>query len=85
MLDAGTGRPLRYDSIKVNYGWRWLEFPYPKHASGAWSETADQIACDLDSEGWMEALPHEVQPRGWYDGKYTVSRGRDGRSLRGSE
>jgi hypothetical protein len=71
MLDGSTGKPLRYESIKVNYGWRWLEYPYPEHAWGAWSEAADQIECDLDSHGWMQTPSHEVRPRGWYDGKYT--------------
>ena len=32
---------------------------------------ADRAECDLDRDGWTNVPSHEVQPRGWYDGKYT--------------
>jgi hypothetical protein len=73
-IDGATGLPLRnlYDGvITVSYSWRWLEYPYPEHAWGAWSDAADQLKCKPDIDGWFQTPGHKVMPRGWYEGKYT--------------
>jgi hypothetical protein len=71
LLDGVSGQPLDPKAITLNFSWEWLEYPYSEHAWGAWSEAADRLECALDSDGWLEVPPHEVEPRGWYDGKYT--------------
>ncbi len=69
LSDARSAVPDR--TVTVNDGWRWLEYPYPEHSWGVWSDAADQTKCTLDRDGWIQVPPHEVRPRGWYDGKYT--------------
>jgi len=69
LSDGRSAIPTR--TVTVNYGWRWLEYPAPEHGWGAWSEASDQAECELDQDGWIQVPSHEVQPRGWYDGKYT--------------
>lgn len=71
VLDGSTGQPLRPKSLTLNYGWRWLEYPYSEHAWGVWSNSSDSASCQPDESGWLDVPPHEVHPRGWYDGKYT--------------
>jgi hypothetical protein len=71
IMDGASGKPLDNKGITVTYGWRWLEYPYPEHAWGAWNATGDKLSCELDRDGWIEAPEHRVRPRGWYDGKYT--------------
>lgn len=65
-----SGVRLSPTKISLAYGWRWLEYPYPEHAWGAWSEASDLVECDA-STGEVEVPGFEVQPRGWYDGKFT--------------
>lgn len=71
LIDGTTELPLHYRSITISYAWQWLEYAYPEHPFGAWSNSADRITCDLDSNGWIEVPSQLVEPRGWYDGKYT--------------
>ena len=71
LVNGISGRPLAHRGITVAYSWRWLEFPYPEHDWGASTETADRLPCELDAEGWIQTLAHEVAPRGWYAGKWT--------------
>lgn len=71
IVDAATGAAFRTNDVKLAYSWDWLEYPYSEHAWGAWSSTSDDLKCSPDNEGWIEAPSHDVQPRGWYDGKYT--------------
>jgi len=70
-IDGATQLPLQVKSIAVNYGWKWLRYPYPEHAWGVWEDAADLLSCLPDKEGWIDVPMHEVRPRGWYDGKYT--------------
>jgi hypothetical protein len=73
-VDAATGLPLMnlYKGvITISYSWHWLEYPYPEHAWGAWSDAADQLICKPDIDGWFETPVHKVTPRGWYNGKYS--------------
>ncbi|HWR35207.1 MAG TPA: hypothetical protein VN622_04970 [Clostridia bacterium] len=70
-VDGASGQPIRSQALTVNYGWRWLEYPYPEHPLGAWSKTSDQLSCSTDENGWIEAPEHLVKPRGWYKGVYT--------------
>jgi hypothetical protein len=69
-IDGATNRPLQPQKITINYGWRWLNYPYPEHAWGAWTETSDRLSCATDTDGWIESPKHEVRPRGWYNGIY---------------
>ena len=62
---------LREKHMRINHGWRWLAFPYPEHARGAWQQEADSLECSPGARGWIQIPSHEVRPRGWYDGKYT--------------
>jgi hypothetical protein len=71
LIDGEKGMPIEYKEIRIVYGWRWLEYPYSEHDWGAWNDTGDKLSCQLDLNGWIEAPAHEVQPRGWYNGKYT--------------
>lgn len=71
ILDAATGGPFKTNDVTLSYGWNWLEYPYPEHAWGAWSSASDSLQCSPDDQGWIESPPHNVQARGWYDGKYT--------------
>jgi hypothetical protein len=70
-VEGVSGKPLVNMDITITYGWRWLEYPYPEHAWGAWSSTGDRLSCKLDNEGWIATPDHQVKPRGWYDGKYS--------------
>jgi hypothetical protein len=69
LSDGRSAVPAR--TVTVNYGWRWLEYPYPEHSWGAWSDASDRAECELDQDGWIQVPSHEVQTRGWYDGRYT--------------
>ena len=71
LIDGSFGMPLGNQGITVSYSWEWWEYPYPEHLWGTWSVTADRLECALDAPGGLESPPHQVQPRGWYDGKHT--------------
>lgn len=71
ILDGSSENAFQPKAVTVIYGWRWLEYPYPEHGWGAWNDTGDRLSCVLNHDGWFETPTHEVQPRGWYDGKYT--------------
>jgi hypothetical protein len=71
LLDGVSGRPFGNKGIRVVYGWRWLEYPYPEHGWGAWNETGDRLSCSFDEDGWFETSAHLIKPRGWYEGVYT--------------
>jgi hypothetical protein len=68
---ADSASMLLEKRIRIHYGWRWLDYPYPEHAWGAWVDEADVLECSLDEDGWIHAPSHKVLPRGWYDGTYT--------------
>lgn len=69
-VDFASGSQVLPTKVSLAYGWRWLEYPYPEHAWGAWSEANDLVECQpLSSE--VEIPKFEVRPRGWYDGKYS--------------
>jgi hypothetical protein len=70
-LDGRSGLALPSSEITVNYGWRWLEYPYPEHGWGAWNDTSDKLSCKADLDGRIEAPGYDVKPRGWYNGTYT--------------
>lgn len=69
-VDAASGGQLLATKISLAYGWRWLEYPYPEHSWGAWSEASDLVECDAPTSE-LEVPDFEVRPRGWYEGKYT--------------
>jgi len=68
-IDEKSAKPVVPLEITISYGWKWLEYPYPEHPWGAWSEASDIVECFEPS---TEILVPEfvVKPRGWYDGKY---------------
>ncbi len=69
-VDAKTGQALKPTKVTVAYGWKWLEYPYPEHLWGAWSDASDVVTC-VGTEGEVVSVPQfEVKPRGWYNGKY---------------
>ena len=68
----GTSRePVTSQEVTINYGWRFLDYPYPEHTFGAWIETSDRLSCNADEKGWIDTPQHVVKPRGWYKGIYT--------------
>jgi len=69
-LNKSTGKPLVPKTVHVGYGWKWLEYPYPDHAWGAWSDAHDSIECST-TDSQLVVPAHTVKPRGWYNGKYT--------------
>lgn len=71
IVDGVSGQPLETKKIYVWYYWEWLEYPYPEHAWGAWSQARDTLTCVPDRHGWIGTPAHTVKPRGWYDGVHT--------------
>ncbi|HEY6413199.1 MAG TPA: hypothetical protein VIX42_05905 [Edaphobacter sp.] len=69
-VDGLTGKPLTPSFITVNYGWHWLEYPYPEHAWGAWMDISDRYTCEATEAGSIKVPEHIVRPRGWYTGRY---------------
>jgi len=69
-VDAKTGHALKPTKVTLAYGWKWLEYPYPEHAWGAWSDASDVIACAGTDADVISVPQFEVKPRGWYNGKY---------------
>ena len=67
--DAESGKSLTPSKLTLAYGWRWLEYPYPEHSWGAWSEASDIVECGGPAVE-VSVPEFEVRPRGWYDGKY---------------
>jgi hypothetical protein len=68
--DSQSGKTLVPSNVSLAYGWRWLEYPYPEHSWGAWSEASDLVEC-MEPAGEINVPEYEVRPRGWYDGWYT--------------
>jgi hypothetical protein len=68
-VDSESGRLLTPSKLSLAYGWRWLEYPYPEHSWGAWSEASDIVEC-AEPAVEVNVPEFEVRPRGWYDGKY---------------
>ncbi len=69
-VDLRTGLSLRPIEVALAYGWRWIQYPYPEHPTGAWSEASDMVSCRPTESDMIEIPSFEVRPRGWYDGKY---------------
>lgn len=63
--------PTAPETVEARYQWQWIQFPYPEHAFGAWSDAEETVTC---SEPGLEmSIPaHTVRPRGWYKGKHTA-------------
>lgn len=66
--EGGVVRPM---SLDVFYIWKWLEYPYPEHAWGAWSDAYDWFRCTVGDDGKLTVPSFTVRPRGWYKGFYT--------------
>jgi len=60
-----TREPLVGAKVRVLYIWQWLEYPYPEHSNGAWSE-AHEIVDGVSNENGVVRFPeYKVKPRGW--------------------
>lgn len=70
-VDKATGKPISPKHVNVHYYWEWLEYPYPEHPWGAWSDAEDWIRCTTEGESEITIPAFTVKPRGWYAGKYT--------------
>jgi len=71
-VDAKTGLGVRPKKVTVTYPWKWLEYPYPEHPWGAWSDAYDFLTCSVrENEEDLLIPAYQVTPRGWYKGKYT--------------
>lgn len=68
-VDGNSKQPIVPSKISIAYGWKWLEYPYPEHSWGAWSEASDIVEC-FDPESEIQVPEFVVRPRGWYDGKF---------------
>lgn len=55
--------------VNVLYVWKWWEYPYPEHTSGAWNDvTYSLVECVGTQAGVLEIPPLVVVPRGWSAG-----------------
>lgn len=70
-LDQATGKPISPKYVNVHYYWLWLEYPYPEHPWGAWSDGEDWVRCATEGQSEITVSAFTVKPRGWYAGKYT--------------
>ncbi len=66
-----TGKPVIPKIVHVSYGWKWIEYPYPEHSWGAWSDAGEAFQCSTGGSNELVVPARTVKPRGWYDGKYT--------------
>ena len=64
-------QPVQPKEIQVTYSWKWLEYPYPEHAWGAWSDGYDFVKCTVEPNETVVVPEYAVTARGWYKGKYT--------------
>jgi len=68
-IDGKTKNEVIPSKIGITYDWKWLKHPYPERSWGVWYAAYDRIECtEPDAEILIPEF--EVQPRGWYDGKY---------------
>lgn len=65
--DGQIVRPIEVD---VFYYWNWIEYPYPEHPFGVWTDAADWFKCRVAEDGNLAVPPHTVRPRGWYNGLF---------------
>lgn len=70
-VDKESGEAVKPSKVDVFYIWQWIEYPYPDHPWGAWSNAHDWVRCLPNDGGALRIPPFTVKPRGWYDGKYT--------------
>src|SRR5215213_7463478 len=72
LLDKHTNKPLARIEVTVRYVWEWLEYPYPEHPFGAWSEESYSASCVTSGDGSIEIAEFNVVPHGWYKGKFSL-------------
>lgn len=70
-VDPKSGEPITPRVVSVHYYWLWLEYPYPEHDWGAWSDAEDSVKCSTGGDNELVVPTRTIRPRGWYDGKYT--------------
>lgn len=62
--------PVVPQAVEIRYQWQWIQHPYPEHPFGAWVTSGETVECQEPSVDLI--IPaRTVQPRGWYQGKYT--------------
>ena len=69
----GKGQRSAGAKVIIRFVWEWIEYPYPEHPFGAWSDAYQLTQCVTDASGSVELVDVRVQPAGWYDGKYLWS------------
>ncbi len=69
-VDA-AGNPHVPKTVDIHYYWQWLEYPYPEHSWGAWSDAEEWVRCTPLANNELVVSGQAIKPRGWYDGKYT--------------
>ncbi len=63
-----AGAPMRDARLSVCYDWRWYSYPYPETLFGAWEINYECRSCRLAEGGSATVPPHQIEPRGWYNG-----------------
>jgi hypothetical protein len=53
------------DTIRIWYTWKWLEYPYPEHPFGAWSDAEDIVDCNTGGATSATIPSYTVHPKGW--------------------
>ncbi len=51
--------------VRVLYVWQWLEYPYPEHSNGAWSESHEIVDGASNKNGVVRFPEYKLIPRGW--------------------
>lgn len=72
--NPGSESKYRPYVIRVFYVWKWLEYPYPESARGAWSEADDIIDCTNVTNSDFVVPAYSVIPKGWYSGEFANER-----------
>ena len=68
-MDGKTNKEVAPSKISIIYEWEWLKYPYPERSWGVWYGARDLVEC-IEPGSEVLVPEFEVQPRGWYDGKY---------------
>lgn len=80
-VDAKTGTSIAPRQVIVTYPWKWLEYPYPEHPWGAWSDAYDFLKCaPRENAGEVDIPEFKLVPRGGTRGSTPISHSRASQS-----
>jgi hypothetical protein len=72
LIDKNTNKPAAGVKMGVGYGFEWLEYPYPEHPRGVWTEASYATSdCFANEDGVIEVDEFKVEPHGYYKGIYS--------------